>query len=130
MDYCRKVEEAISDLQIDWEFSYKAIKDQLNWINSRVELMQEGLLKFSVMPVSHLNHTAVMKLVEGVKREEEVDLIINLGKSVNIEVGVVRDKDHNNVSIVTIFDQDSAQKVAYGKIFVEDLMNKTRAKSF
>jgi hypothetical protein len=92
--------------------------------------MQEGLSKFSVMPVSHLNHTAVMKLVEGVNREEEVDLIINLGKSVNIEVGVVRDKDHNNVSIVTIFDQDSAQKVAYGKIFVEDLMNKTRAKSF
>jgi hypothetical protein len=129
-EWKRVHEEAISDLQIDWQFSYEAIKDQLNWINSRVELMQEGLTKFSLMPVSHLNHTAVRKLVEGVNTEEEADLIINLGKSVNIEVGIVRDDDRNNVSIVTIFDQDNARKVAYGKKSVEDLTMKPRALSF
>jgi hypothetical protein len=120
--------EVIKDMEDEWEYSWKAFTNQHNWIKNNIDAIMFGVSKFKLISVGLLNRDAVMKLVDGVDDEEKVDFIINMAKCKSCEIGLVRHDDLNNCSVVTIFDEDTKNKVAYGKISVDDLNPSPRKK--
>jgi hypothetical protein len=74
-----------------------------------------GVSKFKMISVGLLNKEASMELVEGVNNKEKADFVINLGKFRSCNIAVIRHDEYNNISIVTIFDDNYKHKVAHGK---------------
>jgi hypothetical protein len=81
----------------------------------------EALSSFTLMPVSHMNIQAVVSTIHGISDDKQADFAIHLGQCKHIKVGVIYHVGKNNVSIVTIFDNNYKYKVAYGKKSIEDL---------
>jgi hypothetical protein len=115
------VDECCSSMFGIWGYPWKAVSDQYDWYKEKTEPIMEALSTFKLMPISHMNKRAVLSIVRGITDDEQADFAIRLGQCKRIEIAVVRHTDKNNVSIVTIFDNDYKYKVAYGKKTIEDL---------
>jgi hypothetical protein len=115
------VDECISSMHCMYGYSWKALSDQYDWYKTQTEPIMEALSSFHLMPISHMNARAAQSLIRGINCDEQADFAIRLGQCKRIGIAVIRHTDKNNVSIVTIFDQDYKYKVAYGKISIEDL---------
>jgi hypothetical protein len=116
------VDECCKSMQGIWGYLWKAVMDQYDWYKNKTEPIMEALSTFDLMPVSHMNKKAVLSTISGITDEEQADFAIRLGQCKRIEIAVVRHVGKNNVSVVTIFDNNYKYKVAYGKRSIEDLI--------
>ncbi len=121
------IEETVTDLREDWGYSWAAVKDQLFWARRLTDKMMVGLSKFKLFPVTVLNLRSVVELIEGVDDEEKADLVVQIANCKKCEIAIIRHVKENNVSIVTIYDNNNTHKVAYGKGSIKDLNNETPA---
>jgi hypothetical protein len=115
------VDECCGSMHGIWGYPWKAVVDQYDWYKDKTEPIMEALSSFTLMPVSHMNTQAVVSTIRGITDDEQADFAIRLGQCKHIKIGVVRHIGKNNVSIVTIFDNNYKHKVAYGKKSIEDL---------
>jgi hypothetical protein len=122
------VDQCISSLHGVWGYSWKALSDQYDWYKTMTEPIMEALSSFHLMPVSHMNAKAVQSLIREINDDEQAVFAICLGQCKQIGIAVIWHIDKNNVSIVTIFDQDYKYKVTYGKKSIEDLRDEESEK--
>jgi hypothetical protein len=115
------VQETVKDLREDWDYSWSAVKDQYNWATNWTDAIMTGLSKFKLFPVTVLNSRAVIQLIDGVQDEEKADFVLQMANCYFCEIAVIRHIESNNVSIVTIYDNNNKHKVAYSKGEIKDL---------
>jgi hypothetical protein len=112
--------DIIKEMEEEWEYSWFAFKEQHNWAKTQLDPLMVGISKFSMVSIGLLNAEAVIDLVEGINDEEKADFVIKLARCKCCEIALVRHDHLNNCSIVTIFDEDSKRKIAYGKKEIKD----------
>jgi hypothetical protein len=115
------VVDIIKEMEDEWEYSFFAFREQYHWAKTQLDLAVMGLSKFKLILVGLLNIEAVIELVDGVENKEMADFIINLCRCKTCKIALIRHDTLNNCSVVTIFDNNNKQKVAYGKKSIEDL---------
>jgi hypothetical protein len=121
--------DIIKEMEDEWEFSWFTSKVQHNWAKTCLDPVMMGISKFNMVFIGLLNIEAVIELVDGVFNEEKADFIIKLAKCKSCEIALIRHNHLNNCTIVAIFDEDSKQKIAYGKKEIKDYsMPKNKAK--
>jgi hypothetical protein len=113
--------DIIKEMEDEWEYSFFAFREQYHWAKTELDPVVMGLSKFKLISVGLLNIEAVIELVDGVENEEMADFVINLCRCKTCEIALIRHDALNNCSVVTIFDGNNKQKVAYGKKSIEDL---------
>lgn len=112
--------DIIKEMEDEWEFSWFAFKEQHNWAKTCLDPVMMGISKFNMVFIGLLNIEAVIELVDGVDTEEKADFIIKLAKCKSCEIALIRHNHLNNCTVVTIFDDDTKHKIAYGKKEIKD----------
>jgi hypothetical protein len=77
-----------------------------------------------------MNIMSVVELVVGIDDEEQADFTASLARCQTVQIAVVRHLDTNDCSVVTIFDNSYARKVAYGKGIFPDFSDKDTVYNF
>jgi hypothetical protein len=121
---------AIRELQEEWNYPFSCVENQYTWACNKIDSVMNGLQNFRVMPVSHMNIMSVVELVRGIDDEEQADFAVSLARCQTVQVAVVRHLDNNDCSVVTIFDNSYARKVAYGKGSFPDFSEKDTVYNF
>jgi hypothetical protein len=121
---------AITELQQEWNYPFTCVENQYTWACNKIDSVMHGLQKFRIMPVSHMNIMSVVELVMGIDDEEQADFAVSLARCQTIQIAVVRHLDTNDCSVVTIFDNCYARKVAYGKGSFPDFSDKDTVYNF
>jgi hypothetical protein len=108
--------DIIKEMEDEWKFSWFTFRDQHNWAKTCLDPVMIDVSKFNMIFIGLLNIEAVIELVlDGVDNEEKADFIIKLAKCKCCEIALIRHGHLNNCNIVTIFDENNKQKIAYGK---------------
>jgi hypothetical protein len=106
---------AITESQQEWNYPFTCVENQYTWACNKIDSVMHGLQNFCIMSVSHMNIMSVVELVGGIDDKEQADFAVSLVRCQTIEIAVIRHLNNNDCSVVTIFDNSYAQKVAYGK---------------
>jgi hypothetical protein len=107
--------DIIKEMEDEWEYLFFAFRDQHDWAKTCLDPLIIGLDKSKLISVGLINIEAVIELVDGVENEEMADFVINLCRCKCCKIALIRHDKLNNCSVVTIFDNNHNQKVAYGK---------------
>jgi hypothetical protein len=110
------------EMEDGWEYSWFVFREQHDWVKTCLDPDIIGLDKFKLISVRLLNIEAVIELVDGVENEEMEDFVINLTRCKCCkEIALVRHDELKNCSVVTIFDENNKNEVAYSKKAIRDL---------
>jgi gamma-glutamylcyclotransferase (GGCT)/AIG2-like uncharacterized protein YtfP len=98
-----------------------ALRTQLNFVKFDSLRILKGINHLKSVPIDIMSEEAILKYVPGVDDIEKAHFVHKMATCHKFTIAIVFHDSQNNVSIVTIFNDDSKHFYAYGKQHIECL---------
>jgi hypothetical protein len=98
-----------------------AIRNQLNFVKFDCLRLLKGINRLKCVPIDIMSEEAILKYVPGVDDMEKAHFVNKMATCHKFTLAIVFHDSQNNVSVITIFDDDSKHFYAYGKQHIECL---------
>jgi hypothetical protein len=103
-----------------------AVRQQINFARFEVAKIIKGINLLKSVPISIMSEKAIQTYVQGVNDREKAQLVYSMANTRRFTVSVCNHDHQNNVSVVTMYNDNINELFAYGKQTIKDLTHMVR----
>jgi hypothetical protein len=112
----------LKDLRQQHLLPEAAVRSQLNFVKFDCLRIIKGINLLKSVPIDVMSEEAIRKYVSGVDDEEKAHFVYKMANCHKFTIAIVFHDSQNNVSVVTIFNDENKYFYAYGKAHIECLV--------